>query len=204
MHNHFDEQAATWDEDQSKVDRAQTVADVLAGVIPLRGDERLLEYGAGTGLVAQALGERVGVITLADSSAGMREAMARKIDAGALPSNVRVWDLDLTSDDVPEDRFDLIVSSLVLHHIKDLPRVLAGFHELLDAGGHVAIADLDQEDGSFHEHVHDFGGHNGFDRAQLQANLEAAGFEDVRFTDAGEVQKEGRAFGLFLASARKR
>ena len=203
MHNHFDEQAATWDEDQSKVDRAQTVADVLAGVIPLRGDERLLAYGAGTGLVAQALGERAGFITLADSSAGMREAMTRKIDAGALPSNARVWDLDLTSDDVPEDRFDLIVSSLVLHHIKDLPRVLAGFHELLDAGGHVAIADLDQEDGSFHEHVHDFDGHNGFDRAQLQADLEAAGFEDVRFTDAGDVQKEGRAFGLFLASARK-
>lgn len=203
MHNHFDEQAATWDEDQSKVDRARNVADVLAGAIPLRGDERLLEYGAGTGLVAQALGERVGAITLADSSAGMREAMTNKIAVGALPADSRVWDLDLTADDVPEERFDLVVSALVLHHIKDLPRVLAGFHELLDAGGQVAIADLDQEDGSFHEHVHDFDGHNGFDRAQLQADLEAAGFGEVRFTDAGEVQKEGRAFGLFLASARR-
>ncbi|SDL73724.1 class I SAM-dependent DNA methyltransferase [Tessaracoccus oleiagri] len=203
MHNHFDEQAATWDEDQSKVDRARTVAEALVGAVPLRGDERLLEYGAGTGLVAQALADTVGTITLADSSAGMREAMAKKIGAGVLPSTARIWDLDLTSDDVPRERFDVIVSSLVLHHIKDLPRVLAGFHELLERGGHVAIADLDQEDGSFHEHVHDFDGHNGFDRAQLQSDLLAAGFENVRFAEAGEVQKEGRAFGLFLATAVK-
>jgi predicted TPR repeat methyltransferase len=203
MHNHFDDVAATWDEDDEKVTRARTVADAIADAVPLRGDERLLEYGAGTGLVAQALGERVGPLTLADASAGMRAVMTEKVSGGVLPPSARVWDLDLTGDDVPADRFELVISSLVLHHIPDLSSVLAGFHLLLEPGGHVAIADLDEEDGSFHEHVHDFDGHNGFDRERLRLDLEAAGFVDVSFTDCAAVQKNERAFGLFLATARK-
>lgn len=203
MTNLFDDRAATWDEDPEKVGRAGRVADAIADAIPLTGDDRVLEYGAGTGLLAQALGERVGAVTLADSSAGMRDVMARKVADGALPSSARVWDLDLVRDDVPAERFDIVASSLVLHHIVELEKVLAGFHALLVPGGHLAIADLDEEDGSFHEHVHGFEGHDGFDRARLAEDLRAAGFVDVGFTDCGVLQKEDRAFGLFLAVARR-
>lgn len=203
MHNHFDDSAATWDQDDEKVTRARTVADALAGVIVLRGDESLLEYGAGTGLVAQALGDRVGHVTLADSSAGMREVMQRKIADGALPPAAQVWSLDLMTDDAPPERFDLVVSSLVLHHIPDLPKVLAGFHTLLKADGYVGIADLDKEDGSFHEHLHDFDGHDGFDRDELATQLQEVGFDEVRFTDCGSLRKQDKDYGFFLATARR-
>lgn len=204
MHNHFDDQAASWDEDESKIERARTIADAIVESLRLNGDERVLEYGAGTGLVAQALGERVGELTLADSSSGMRAAMTNKIETGTLPAATRVWDLDLSTDEVPRgESFDLIASSLVLHHIGELDRVLEGFWSLLRSGGSVAIADLDREDGSFHEHLHDFDGHNGFDRDELRTRLQEAGFVDVRFDDCGEVHKAGRSFGLFLATARR-
>ena len=95
-----------------------------------------------------------------------------KVADGQLPADTRVWDLDLESGSAPDERFDLVVASLVLHHVHDIPRVLAGFRDLLDPGGHVAIADLDTEDGSFHAQVHDFDGHPGFDRDQIVRWLE--------------------------------
>ena len=68
--NHFDERAATWDDDPAKVERANVVAAAIREAIALDGSERLLEYGAGTGLVTQALRDAVGPVTLADTSGG--------------------------------------------------------------------------------------------------------------------------------------
>ena len=39
---------------------------------------------------------------------------------------------------------------MTLHHIHDLSTVLAAFATLLADGGHLCIADLEKEDGSFH------------------------------------------------------
>src|SRR5690606_25220064 len=83
-HDPFDEKAATWDDDPAKVERARVVADALRDAVPLGPTTRLLEYGAGTGLVTQALRDAVGPVTLADTSAGMRAVMQRKVETGAL------------------------------------------------------------------------------------------------------------------------
>ncbi|NLG20041.1 MAG: class I SAM-dependent methyltransferase [Actinomycetales bacterium] len=196
---HFDSKAADWDNDPDKVSRAQEVAAAVAASVPLTESTRLLEYGAGTGLVSQSLSERVAEVVLADNSAGMREVMSQKIEAGTLPAQARVWDLDLERDPVPDEEFDLVVTSMVLHHVRDLPAVLTGFAALLRPGGHLCIADLDREDGSFHDH--DFDGHHGFDRAELRTALLAAGFADVRTQDCTSILKEGTAYGVFLATA---
>lgn len=201
---HFDTAAASWDQEPHKAEQARLLAQSIATELPLTGTERLLEYGAGTGLVSQALVPRVGSVTLADSSEGMRRVAREKVASGALPAETRVWDLDLESGAVPADRFDLLVASLVLHHVHDIPRVLAGFHTLLDPGGHLAIADLDAEDGTFHAHVQGFDGHSGLDRGQLIAWLGAAGFEDATVRDCFEIDKDGTPFPVFLATARRR
>lgn len=195
---HFDSKAAEWDNDPVKVVRAQEVADALRSAITVPNGARLLEYGAGTGLVTQALRQHVGPVVLADNSAGMREVMRQKIAAGTL-TDAEIWELDLEQDDVPEEHFDLVVTSLVLHHVQDLPRVLAGFAALLRPGGHVAIADLDHEDGSFHDH--DFHGHHGFDRSVLASQLRDAGFSEVQVRDCTTITKEGTAYQVFLATA---
>lgn len=197
---HFDEQAATWD-DAAKVQRAHDVARAVQARVSVPAGARLLEYGAGTGLVTQALRELCGdlQVTLADNSTGMRQVLVQKIASGALPSGARVWDLDLERQAPPADRFDLIVSSLVLHHVHDLPTVLSAFATLLDPGGHLCIADLDKEDGNFHPHGFDV--HHGFDRQELAAALEQAGFADVTVGDCTQIDREGTAYGVFLAVA---
>ena len=195
---HFDERAATWDDDPDKVERAQDVARAVLAAVPTGPDTRVLEYGAGTGLVTQALRDRVGPVTLADNSPGMRAVLQEKIAAGALPQGARVWDLDLESQPAPDERFDLVVSSMVMHHVADLSTVLSGFARLLDAGGHLCLADLDSEDGSFH--TYDFAGRHGFDRDEVAAALESAGFTGVTVGDCTEIRRDGHVYPVFLAT----
>ncbi|MGO1165508.1 MAG: class I SAM-dependent DNA methyltransferase [Janibacter sp.] len=200
---HFDDKAATWDDDPDKARQSGEVADAIAAEATIPARPRVLEYGAGTGLVTTALLPHLiePMLTLADNSAGMRQVLADKVASGSLPSPTRVWDLDLETQSAPTDRFDLVLTSNVMHHVQQLDTVLAAFAELLDAGGHLCIADLDREDGSFHDH--DFGGHHGFSREGLATQIEGAGLTDVRVGDAGTVLKDGRDYPVFLAVARK-
>ena len=204
MRNHFDDNAATWDDDPGTVRRAREVAEAVATRVPLGRGMRVLEYGAGTGLVSQVLADRVGPLTLADISAGMRKVLGDKIGTGVLPEGSRVWGLDLEQEDAPEgEEFELVLSSMVLHHVPDLDAVLGRLAGLLADGGWLAVADLDAEDGSFHAHHDTFKGHHGFDRGQLGEALERAGLTGVSFADAATIEKEGTAYPVFLATARK-
>lgn len=195
----FDERAATWD-DEAKTERARVVAEAVRRAVAPTGSTRVLEYGAGTGLVSQALVDSAGPLTLADPSSGMRDVMHAKVASGALPATARVWDLDLSADGLPDERFDLIVTVMTLHHIPDLAPVLDGFARLLDDGGHLCVVDLVQEDGSFHA-GREFHGHHGFDTADLSARLTSSGFTDVRVEHVHDVLKDGTAYPLFLAVA---
>jgi predicted TPR repeat methyltransferase len=198
--NRFDEKAATWDDDPSHVERAQAVARAIRETVSLDRAVRMLEYGAGTGLVSQALRDTVGPITMADTSTGMRKAIQDKITAGAI-TDARVWDLDLATAQVPvpEEQFDLVVTVLTLHHLPSLEPVLSNFATLLAHGGHLAIVDLDEEDGTFHPDG--FDGHHGFDHTALTADLHHSGFTNITFQRCHQIVRDGRAYPLFLATA---
>jgi ubiquinone/menaquinone biosynthesis C-methylase UbiE len=199
--NSFDEKAAAWDDDPAKVERADFVARAISGAIPLDRSMRMLEYGAGTGLVTQALHGSVGPVTLADTSKGMREVIQNKIDAGSI-TNARLWDLDLVTQPPPDERFDLVVTVMTLHHITNVHIVLSGFAELLEEGGHLCVVDFDEEDGSFHDA--DFEGHHGFERSRMSSDLAAAGFTEIAFRDCGDVVRGGGRYPLFLATCIRR
>lgn len=193
----FDDRAAGWDDDPAKVERADGVARAIRRSVALDRSTRLLEYGAGTGLVTQALRDTVGPVTLADPSQGMRDVLQAKIAAGAL-TDARVWGVDLAADPIPDERFDAVVTVMAMHHVPDIDAVLAGFATVLVAGGHLCIADLDQEDGSFHGDGVDV--HHGFDRTALTERLTHAGFVDIAFQDLPTIVREDGRFGLFLAT----
>lgn len=194
----FDERAATWD-DPAKVERARRVADAIATATGSSTATTLLEYGAGTGLVTEAMGDRVGPAVLADTSAGMRAEIEAKVLDGRLSNGTRVLDLDLDAPGtrLPDERFDLVVTVLTLHHVEDPDRVLRRFTELTSPGGHVCVVDLDTEDGSFHGEG--FGGHNGFDRDEVAGLLRRAGLVEVAVSDCGVVARDDGDYPMFLA-----
>lgn len=197
--NPFDEKAATWD-DPDKVARTARAVEVLRDAVGLDRPVRLFEYGAGTGLVTQALLDDVASVTLADSSEGMRATMAAKVADGSLPAEARIVALDLEVDPVPSERYDLVVTMLTLHHVTDLDRVLGAFATLLDPDGVLCIIDLDAEDGSFHSSMDV--PHHGFERDALATRLEDAGFSRVSMHDAGDLPHDDTTFPMFLAVAR--
>ena len=201
----FDERAKDWDSDPDKVARALAVAEVICQTLPLSRDMRALEYGCGTGLVSFALQPYLGQITLADTSQGMLDVLTGKI-AKANVTNMHPMRLDLTSDPLPDERYDLTYSLLTLHHIQDVDHILRKFYEVLVPNGYLLVADLDEEDGSFHtDGTTDV--HLGFDRDALQRTVETIGFGNVTFSTAYKISKQignqEKTFPLFLMSAQK-
>jgi hypothetical protein len=91
---------------------------------------------------------------------------------------------------------------MTLHHIADVPALFGQFMQQLHPGGRVALADLDEEDGSFHEagvSLH----HRGFPRQRIQVWLEEAGFAEIHLETAMATLKEGRTYPVFLATAKR-
>jgi ubiquinone/menaquinone biosynthesis C-methylase UbiE len=198
----FDERAPDWDTPR-RIARAEEAAETIAAAIDIPPGCRAIEVGAGTGLLGLALLPRLGSLVLADTSEGMLAEADRKIRDGRL-ADVRAVHFDLATDPPPPAApFDLVVSLLLLHHVKDTRAALGGMHRLLAPGGQVAAIDLDTEDGSFHspdaEGVH----HHGFDRDRLAELARDAGFTDVCAGDGHPIDDEGRAYPMFLLTARR-
>ena len=196
----FDERAATWDDDPVKVERAELAANMIRAMVSLDGSERFLDYGAGTGLLSEALRDDLGSIVLAEVSAGMRDVIRGKQELGTLPADAGVWDLDLTVGELPDDRFDLIAIVMTLHHVVEAVRLLDVFARMLRPGGHLCIVDLDSEDGTLHGV--EFEGHRGFDRVVLERQLREVGFEQVEFRPLLELERPTGRYPVFFAVAR--
>ena len=196
----FDERARTWDDAPHRVERARVAAELIAARVPLGPTTHLLDYGAGTGLLAQHLAARVGDVALIEPSEGMQAVLRDKIDAGVLAGG-RVLDLDLAVVEAPVELVcDVVVSLMVVHHVRDIPALLRRLRTIVPVDGHLCIVDLEEEDGSYHGPS--FDGHHGLARGPLAEALVAAGFERPSFDHAFTIEKKGRAYDLFLAVAR--
>jgi len=196
----FDQAARTWDLADRRVALAHAVAEAIAARVPLSRDQSMLDFGCGTGLITLKLAPRVGSVTGADTSPGMLDALAEKAASQGSPMRLLVLDQEGTTD--LGGPYDLIVSSMTLHHVPDIPSLFHQFARHLRAGGQVALADLDEEDGSFHEKTMD-AHHPGFPRARIQTWLEAAGFREIRMETAAVTRKDGKDYPVFLATARR-
>jgi ubiquinone/menaquinone biosynthesis C-methylase UbiE len=201
---HFDKAASEWDQKQRRVELAKAITENIA-LLPLNREMTALEYGCGTGLVGLALAPRLGTLTAMDTSTGMLDVLAGKIQELGL-TNVTPLCLDLTVDTCMQ-RFDLIFSAMTLHHIENTGLILQKFYQLLKKHGYLAIADLDSEDGSFHAPGAGEK-HHGFSRETLSEKLLNIGFSSLNFKTVHTITKtdeEGKSqdYPVFLLTAQK-
>ncbi len=74
---------------------------------------------------------------------------------------------------------------------------------MLAPGGRIALIDLDEEDGSFHDPDQPGIHHHGFDRDRLIETAVAAGFAVAETRIVHELERDGRRYPLFLLTARR-
>jgi SAM-dependent methyltransferase len=196
----FDQAAPTWEAEERRVLLARGVTEAIAKRCALPAELDVLDFGCGTGLVALGLRPLVRSVTGVDTSRGMLDVFERKLVERGI-EGVRA--LHLLPDaplSLPE-RFDLVVSSMTLHHVADLAPLFARFRDHLRPGGRVALADLDLEDGTFHDDARGVV-HLGFERDAIAALLAGAGFVDVAVETATVTRKGDRSYPVFLATGR--
>lgn len=203
---YFDDRAQSWDADVSKVERAQAFASKIIKFVKLERSFTAMEYGCGTGLLSIQLRDKFAEIFLVDTSAGMLSVLKQKIEEGGI-ANFRPTLVDLQQLPAPIGSFDVIFTMMTLHHVADIPSLLAAFWQNMAPGGYLCISDLVSEDGSFHANDPAFDGHHGFERAFIGSALVAAGFTveqyEVYFTLSKMVKNQKRDYPLFCVIAQK-
>ncbi|MCX5748239.1 MAG: methyltransferase domain-containing protein [Proteobacteria bacterium] len=195
----FEDKAKDWDTRPTPVQISEGVSAALLAHVPLGADLRVMDFGAGTGLVCARVAPHVQTVYAVDISAAMLAQLAAKDE---LRGKVLACCQDILATPLGKP-VDLIVSAMALHHVEDTRLLIRTFAEHLEPGGRVALADLDQEDGSFHPPNAEGVFHHGFVRDDLREQLVRGGFQDVEFVTATQVVKNDRRYDIFLVTATK-
>jgi len=201
--NEFDIKAAEWDNNPMHLDRSEAIANGIINSIPLNKEMKVLEFGAGTGITSFLIKDHVKEITLMDNSSEMVKVMNEKIRASHA-TNLKALNFNLELSDYNDEKFDLIITQMVLHHVNDIGLIISRFRKLLNPGGKLAIADLYTEDGSFHGPG--FTGHKGFDIEELSGLLGKHGFISITSGKCYVINRkisdeETKKFDVFLMIA---
>ncbi len=188
----FDAEAGLWDENPVRAALARSIVALAEREIAtLPAPPRLMDYGCGTGMCSLPLACRCSAVLGVDVSQGMLDKLAEKAAALSLP-NIATLRHDVTQAPLPmapgAPGFDVILSAMALHHVRDVPLLLRRFRPLLNPGGALLLADLDEEDGTFHTDATGVE-HRGFKREWLLNQLWETGFRTIHIATAHTIAK---------------
>ena len=195
----FKEKARDWDVNEMVRELSSAVGSAMMEHVPFDKEMRVMDFGAGTGLISSKVAPLVKKIVAVDTSEAMLSKLAAKPE---MEGRVEILCRDITERPI-DDSFDLIMSAMAMHHVRDTARLIESFARHLKPGGLIALADLDSEDGTFHPEDMEGIFHNGFDRDELRDLLGRHGFGSIHFYTAHTVKKDGKLFPVFLVTARK-
>lgn len=201
--NRFDNAAANWNSNPQVQLRAEKMIEKISQEVSLSPVLNILDYGCGTGTLTVLLAERAGKVTAVDSSAGMLDVLKQRIEQQQI-NNISIVNCDYSDKMFAElGEFDIAVSVMTLHHIREPEKFATAVYDAVKPGGCIIVGDLDEEDGSFHE---DKTGvyHSGFRAEQLKEILASAGFTDIRIEKAYTMVKFDKEFPVLMAIGVKR
>ena len=195
----FNEKAKDWDANEMRTKLSSAIGSSILAHVSLHEQMRVMDFGAGTGLISSQVAPLVKKIVAVDISEAMLNKLVAKPE---LQAKVEIVCQDIIEKPIA-DNFDLIMSAMSMHHVKDTSKLIQRFSEHLNPGASIALADLDKEDGSFHPEDSEGVFHLGFKRNELQIILEKYGFREIQFVTAHTINKEEKKYPIFLVTATK-
>lgn len=129
-----------WERHAANYDRSMAIlGGPLARMVALAAEDvpmgsRVLEVGAGTGLVTAALAVRAGELVATDYADAMVARVEARVRAAGF-ANVRCARADLYALPFGEGAFDVVVAANLLHLVPDLAGALASLQRVLRPGG---------------------------------------------------------------------
>jgi ubiquinone/menaquinone biosynthesis C-methylase UbiE len=206
MSEDFEKALMNWDKEPGRLNMTHKIAQAMLNRTSHQGNEVLLDYGTGTGLIALEFYHSVKKIVAVDSSKDMVTFLRKKLNADSITTIEPIeWSIGNDLQKLP--RFDIIIVSLTLHHVMDITLAAEVFYSLLNPGGTIAVADLDPDDGE--SHGPEMIVHNGFVRADLREIFKKAGFTTIQIDTVATLTKVSsktrvvKEFPIFLMIAHK-
>ena len=201
----FNKRAAEWSVSEKRIKRSEQIAEHIRDKIRLdRNTTDIMDFGCGTGHLSFILSHYARSITAIDGSEQMICQLNQKIEDNKI-LNIEAIKLDIDHEihTIKNKKFDLITSSLALHHLQSPEKTIKELKKLLKDDGVICLVDLDKEDGSFHDND-PFIPHFGFDRDEMKKTLERLGFFSITLHTPLTITKTGkdgitRDFTLFMA-----
>jgi demethylmenaquinone methyltransferase/2-methoxy-6-polyprenyl-1,4-benzoquinol methylase/phosphoethanolamine N-methyltransferase len=166
-------------------------------LVDLEPGMQILDVGCGTGSLAIAARQRIGddgLVVGIDPSSNMVSLAQQKAEKEGVKVDFQVGVIE--NLDFPENQFDLVLSSLMMHHLPDELKKhgLGEVHRVLKPGGKLLIIELDPTTFSLTSLIH---GH----RSQLSAQLEVIRryWEDSDFGSVESGSLKFRGFSYLKA-----
>lgn len=201
--NRFDEAAKTWENKQTSIDSSNACVENFKKYITLNENSKILDYGCGTGFIAFALSTEQNNVIGMDYSIGMVTKFNEKAKELNF-SNIQAIQHNINEENLPKNEFDLFISSMTMHHIKDTKMFAKKAYESLKNGGVICINDLEEEDGTFHSrHNNDGVEHFGYNIEKICKIFENAGFEIISCDTVFVHERNDKEYPLFNLIGKK-
>jgi len=195
----FAGKANDYDKEVARSNNVSNIAQLILKETEYNLNMSIMDFGSGTGLLLSEIAPYVAKITAIDISKSMNDVLRSKKDN--IECEVDIIEMDLTKEDLHQ-QFDGIISSMTIHHVKDITKLFEKFFKLLNINGSIALADLETEDGSFHK-TNTGVYHLGFDRNEFLKIAKNVGFRNLKIQRVGLVEKPYGKYPVFLLTGIK-
>ena len=224
----FNAEAAAWDSNPFVNDASQKASEAILKRFPELQQTKdssngynVLEIGCGTGLLTLLLAPYTRQYVAVDAAEGMINVLKEKVADGKRSSNIlpvaalledpedaRLPPSDPNNTQSERQKFDLITSHLVLHHIPSLKPILTTMLGCLKPGtGRVALTDFEDtgpEAKRFHSKSKMEGvERHGIPRTWMKDLMEEVGFVDVKVEEGWRMEKRVERFEGEYGDAKK-
>jgi ubiquinone/menaquinone biosynthesis C-methylase UbiE len=135
--NYWENHAAAYDRFTAVLARPMKSAALLTAEA-VRGQGRVLEVAAGTGLFTTAIAKVAREIIATDYAPAMVEILAKRVQQAGL-RNVRCEQADIKALHFDSGSFDCVVAANVLHLMPNLEEALAALRRVLRPGGKLVV-----------------------------------------------------------------